>query len=298
MRLRMVLGQLVAITLANQGCTPRHTGGGCPPHDVTREIGADADDTLKALVAACTGTAETCDPVCKELFDRQHENGAGVRQCKVDKHGETATVTYMWMNFCAGRRPDARSPCARIATVRDWLRAQGRLEAASVIAFEQLAQDLIAHDAPQRLARACRRAAADERRHARLCGTVARPARVRRSTPALEALAIDNAVEGEVRETWGAVAAAWQAQTARSPVIRAAMRSIAPDELRHAELAAQLGRFYASRLPPAARARVARAKIRAIAELVRDPIPTPLADELGLPPAALLEGLRRSSAWQ
>src|SRR5262249_40000138 len=161
---------------------------------------------------------------------------------------------------------------------------------ASVIAFEQLAHDLIAHRAPAALVRACRRAAQDERRHARLCGVAApSSSRIdRRPAPELEALAIENAVEGEVRETWGAAAAAWQARTARSPAIRRAMRAIAPDELRHAELAARLGRFYATRLSRVARGRVASAKRCAIGELVADAIPAPLGEELGLPPEALL----------
>jgi hypothetical protein len=117
-----------------------------------------------------------------------------------------------------------------------------------------------------------------------------------RDTPALEALAIDNAIEGEVRETWGAVVGAWQARAASSPAIRRVMRAVAPDELRHAELAARLARFYATRLPAAARARIAAAKARAIDDLETSELPAPLASELGLPSpaasAALLAGLR------
>jgi DNA-binding transcriptional regulator YdaS (Cro superfamily) len=156
------------------------------------------------------------------------------------------------------------------------------------------------HRAPRSLVGACRRAARDEARHARACGT-SRPARSRRATPSLEALAIDNAIEGEVRETWGAAVGAWQAHTATSPAIRRVMRGIAPDELRHAELAARLGRFYASRLSSAARARVAEAKARAIGELEVGELPAPLAMELGLPSreasAALLAGLR-TQVWR
>jgi hypothetical protein len=302
MRLRAVLGQLVAMTLAN-GCTEHHIPS-CPDNEVTTEIGSDADFTLKELVAACDGTQEACAPLCKELLTRQvlgNEPEAILGSCTVDKHSDvTATVKYEWFILCGGRRPHAMPACARIASVRDWLREQGRLEAASVTAFAQLARDLAVHRAPRSLVGACRRAARDEARHAQACGA-SRPARCRRATPSLEALAIDNAIDGEVRETWGAVVGAWQAQRATAPAIRRMMRGIAPDELRHAELAARLGRFYASRLSAAARARVAAAKARAIDELDIGELPAPLANELGLPSreagAALLAGLR-AQVWR
>ncbi len=52
----------------------------------------------------------------------------------------------------------------------------------------------------------------------------------------LEALAVENAVEGCVRETMGALFAMHQAASAADPHVRATMVSIAPDETRHAAL--------------------------------------------------------------
>ena len=53
-------------------------------------------------------------------------------------------------------------------------------------------------------------------------------------TRALGVVAIENAVEGCVRETFGALIASWQAEHARDPGIKRLMRSIARDETRHA----------------------------------------------------------------
>ncbi len=48
---------------------------------------------------------------------------------------------------------------------------------------------------------------------------------------------MENAVEGCVRETYGAVRGLVEAQTSRDRGIRHARKSIAADECRHAELA-------------------------------------------------------------
>jgi hypothetical protein len=68
----------------------------------------------------------------------------------------------------------------------------------------------------------------------------AKPARVAVSAPvqrSLEQLAVENAVEGCVRETYGALLATWQARAAAEPRVRAMMAAVAVDETRHAQLA-------------------------------------------------------------
>ncbi|MEJ7603660.1 MAG: hypothetical protein WKG01_37580, partial [Kofleriaceae bacterium] len=83
----------------------------------------------------------------------------------------------------------------------------------------------------------------------------------------LEALAIENAVEGCVRETWGAVLALWQSRTAADPQIRAAFALIARDEIRHAGLAWEVDRWIRPQLDEPARARVDTARDAAVREL-------------------------------
>jgi hypothetical protein len=70
-----------------------------------------------------------------------------------------------------------------------------------------------------------------------------------------------------VRETFGALVALWQAGRAADPTVRATMRGIARDELRHAALGWQIDAWADAGLTPDDRAEVARAKRAAVAEL-------------------------------
>jgi hypothetical protein len=101
----------------------------------------------------------------------------------------------------------------------------------------------------------------------------------------LEAFAIENAVEGCVRECYGALIATHQAARARDVEVARASARIARDETRHAALAWRIARWVAPQLDRAARARVARAARGAVAALRCEAaaIPTDLATELGLP---------------
>jgi hypothetical protein len=102
----------------------------------------------------------------------------------------------------------------------------------------------------------------------------------------LESLARDNAVEGCVRETWGALLALRQASRAADPCVRATMSRIARDEIRHAELAWDIERWLRPRLSVSQRQRVRAARIAAVRELA-DGLKYQLApgerDCLGLP---------------
>jgi hypothetical protein len=168
------------------------------------------------------------------------------------------------------------------------------LEAASVTAFATLVRELAEHGAPAPLLSAARRAARDEVRHARSMKAVAR--RFGTEVPevqveplasrSLEEIALENEVEGCVRETFGAAVAAYQGAAARDARIRRAMRTIARDEKRHAELGWEVSRWAASRLDGPARARVRAARDAAVREVMaaagQEP-PAPLKELAGLP---------------
>jgi hypothetical protein len=199
-----------------------------------------------------------------------------------------------------GRRPAglvSRKPRAACGALGRHFAESAYLEAASVLAFERLERELEGHGAPHALRRAARRSARDEVRHARVMSSLARrfggaapSPRVRRSgVRTLERVARENAVEGCVRETFGALIASWQAAHAGDPVVQAHMRRIAVDETRHAALSWAVDEWAQTRLSPAARSRVARARLTAVARLREEWLAAPpesLQRTAGLPGAA------------
>ena len=209
-----------------------------------------------------------------------------------------------------GARKDAATTCEPLhETAADFLADAARLEAASVDAFEIIATELAAFGAPAELVAAARRAAREERRHARIVGVLAttrgaslrKPAATERRVRDLRAFAIENAVEGCVRETYGAALATFQSERALAPDVRDAMRSIASDESSHAALSFAIDAWTKSRLDESDRRDVDHARDSAIAALAShvDGACTRAFDvELGMPTGdqacAMFDALRRT----
>src|SRR5262249_15912770 len=84
----------------------------------------------------------------------------------------------------------------------------------------------------------------------------------------LYAVARENAVEGAVFETYGALVATFQAARAELPALRRVFGRIAHDERRHAALAARVHAWAFGRLEPAEREGVAAAQREALRGLV------------------------------
>lgn len=204
-------------------------------------------------------------------------------------------------NLCngVGRRPAGLArPRRRHATTAlgSYFASAAHLEEASVHAFERLAAELEAHGAPRRLVRAARKSARDEVRHARVTSRIARrfggePAAVRvrsRGIRRLSLVAMENAVEGCVRETFGALVATWQSRHAEDDGIRRSMKSIAQDETRHAALSWAIARAIEPLLDERSRRRIATARARAVEELRREataPMDPELVRRAGVPDA-------------
>jgi hypothetical protein len=296
-RLPKILAMIAATTaLGARGipCAP------CPP-DYT-EIKAlvppssdgglsDAGDFVANECKRLCAEAISCEPITLEL------DGGSALAIECTLPGDCT----------GGRRPAGLSApvfADSSATPAGWLARAAFLEAASVGAFRALGRDLAGLGAPRRLVRAAARAARDERRHARTMGAIAR--RYGASPPApearagasdtLEALAAHNAAEGCVRETFGALMAAWQAEVAGDRELRSAMARISAEEARHAALAWQIDAWARRRLAPAARARVDHARDEAVRELlsgVTRPVPEALRRAMGLPERPIAAELAR-----
>jgi len=132
----------------------------------------------------------------------------------------------------------------------EWQRA-AQHECASIPAFLQLAAELLAHDAPDALVDAALTAAEDELMHTRISADLASHylgARVHPSLPdvppraplagqaGLMRLATESWLDGCLTEGVAAERALSALQIATEPLARAAQRTIAHDEARHAEL--------------------------------------------------------------
>lgn len=274
-----------------------------PPTDA----GADAAVSDAAVSDASTAyTQAQCATLCAGY-------GANIIRCAtvIDDAG-VAVVGCYGRTPCVGGRAPKGYAYTPTGEERDdpgaWLASVASLEGASVVAFESLADQLVAHGAPAHFADEARVAADDERRHAaRIAELAARYGRspaVDHTAPqhaaSLEALARENAIEGCVRETWGALLAHLQTSSANDPCVRDAMRPIAAEETAHASLSWQLAAWFDTRLDADAKMRVRAERDRAVEALFRDaqlPWSARCERELGLPsPAAtraLLDGLRR-----
>jgi hypothetical protein len=267
-------------------------GGSLPDRQEPPPDGAFADHHVDAgpcdippgscqyvLSLSCSdaGMQDAASPDCKALCHFGQTGGGGCNLTTVN--GDPSVVCY---TCGVGRRPrglvESAPSRASLSELGRYFAAVSYLEAASIDAFRILRDELEAHGAPVRLVRAAERAARDEVRHAKATSRLARrhgaepmaPLLATRARRSLEEIAIENAVEGCVRETFGALEATWQAKAARDPAVRAAMERIAQDETRHASLAWAVDAWAQSRLAPAARARVARARRGAVAKLARE----------------------------
>lgn len=149
------------------------------------------------------------------------------------------------------------------------------LEAASVVAFERLADELTILGAPSELVARARRSRDDETRHAEVMdGFVRRLGRTPRALEIAEmqprsvfAMALENAIEGCIRETFGALVAHYQANAAESVEVRDAMRRIAEDETSHASLSWDVAAWLEPRLSDAEREQLHAARLDALREL-------------------------------
>lgn len=186
--------------------------------------------------------------------------------------------------------------------------AVAHLEAASINAFLRLREELALHGADVTLRDAALRSAMDEVLHtdvstrlARRFGATPRRPEVEALPPrSLFAVALDNAVEGCVRETFGALVAHHQALHARDAEVRGAMVRIAEDETRHAELSWAIDRWARERLSADELEALREARREAVATL-REEVAAPLEDSLvteaGMPSpevaASLVDSLAR-----
>ena len=168
------------------------------------------------------------------------------------------------------------------------------LEAASIKAFLRLREELELHGADVELRDAALVSALEEVMHTEVSTRLAHRFGATPQPPQVDALpprplfevAMDNAVEGCVRETFGALVAHHQALHARDAEVRGAMVRIADDETRHAELSWAIDAWARARLSASEREALRAAQRQAVEKLraeVTAPLDAALVTEAGMP---------------
>jgi hypothetical protein len=255
--------------------------------DLDQEVTAATLDELVQTYGVSAWDQLTCEDVCRETYAANRGwEATSMDSCELtlpenpNGSGTAGQVTCTGTGheyYCEGRRPlghvergDERcsDPLGRT------LAAMAYLEAASVLAFEQLAEQLSGFAAPDELVERCRAAAGDERAHARWLTVLAQrhgaSVPIATQTPAQSDLldvALHNAVEGCVHETFAALLAVCRARRATSPVLRRVFAKIAVDETAHGQLAWDIHAWLQTRLDADDAASVAAAQRLALARL-------------------------------
>jgi hypothetical protein len=206
------------------------------------------------------------------------------------------SVAVTCTTFCEGRRTEGVLEAeARAGSLGEYFATCANLEAVSVLAFIRLRREATAHGAPPELLDLIDRARCDEERHLEVMTRLARRVGHEPELPCAadaghvrspEEIARENAVEGCIRETWGATLALFRASRARDAEMRAAFAEIAEDEARHAELAWAIDAWIRPRLDDGARAEIDRAARGAVGELGSGDFDCTALADTGMPTAA------------
>ena len=305
MRVRSAM--LFALGLPAPACVVLKTSvDGCDPPERAFVLEGELTETdvadLLSIYTADDASELDCAQVCEHLeYEASGWWVTGTTTCDlvIDDAADTAGVVgSLYCDgteieyYCEGRRPLGHVEAPAAEGLAGYLAGAAHLEAASVLAFEELAGQLERWGAPAALVSRCRLAADEERAHAVAVGGLATALGGAPPTPActpapedLYSAALHNAVEGCVHETWAALMAWCKASRATTPELRRIYAELAGDESGHAQLAWDLHAWMLGRLDPTQRASVIQAQAEALARLPERAAwqARNLPPELGLP---------------
>ena len=181
----------------------------------------------------------------------------------------TVTCTGTRQYMCEGRRP-----LGLVERDCQYFAKAAFLEASSVIAFQELHRQLRSWDAPVDFLERIASAAKDEIRHATQMKMLAKrynqpvpPILLSESPEDLYTVAMHNAIEGCIHETWAALEATLKANHAKTTEMRSIYTKIAQDEIKHAQLSWDLHAWFLTKLSPSQAKQIEKAQKAALLSL-------------------------------
>jgi len=292
---KTILTTLAVLGMTPVGCTGTDDFSPCSdPEPFKVSMTLSEADSQQVLGPDWMGgdevTDEMCTLICTDAFENTVggiENGhvESIDSCQAawfEAEDDTSGLSLDCEGTAVachvmGRRPHDYTAPRKVPTdaLAAFLVQAAHLEAASVVAFRQLAEQLERLGAPQSLIDRCLEAAEDEVLHTQLITELADARNI--SVPVVDEpqpreislfeIARHNAIEGCVYETWAAMQAHVYAQTAADPKLRSAMARIAKDETRHGQLAWDLHHWFMGQVTAAQRLQITEEQAHALAEL-------------------------------
>lgn len=293
-RLHALLASLVASTAMACSC----------PDPIEETIVIDpAAESIRQALERCEFDAADCIDLCSKVYSLVHGAGSAEYQtfteCELVDYDGRPAVHYVSSVECIGGRRPPGADLDQEKTARSaagaWFAGLAELEEASVYAFVWLGLELERLGAPTELVARCTSAAADEVHHAHAVARLAKrygadlepaPTPTLPAQRSLQEVAMENAREGCVRETYGALVAVWQSKHSTDPMVRSVMSQIAVDESRHAELSADIDAWARTVLSELDCSALDSAKSKAVATLrdtVMEEVCSDLVTNVGLP---------------
>ena len=306
---KIIFGTLgLQLTACDTKSIPTPSTGDCNEYAFELSTEITANSVLFSGVGSSDiGEIESCEDLCSEVYSAQTmADVRSVDACETNvdladlnsdlqatsdtgNAGDTATTqdtanptvygtvdcTGTAVPFCMGRRPMGHiEHQSSNQDIGNYFANCAYLEAASVDAFIELAEQLRSWGAPEALIERCMVAAEEERTHTMLMDTLAdayggirpEPSADPQSSTTLFEVALHNAVEGCVQEAWAACVAMHQSLHAEES-LRSIFAQIAKDEIKHAQLSWDLHKWLCTQLSEEERQRVAVAQLNAIRNL-------------------------------
>lgn len=218
---------------------------------------------------------------CDTKLDAQ---GQGQLSCTadyimVDSDYTNAPGCYSPPRPMVGRMPAGLhvEPVEAATLLGDYFADMAAMETAAITAFRYLARELEAYQAPAELIRLAKTAIIEETGHAQLAGLLSQACDT--AVPHVEVadfqlrslfeIALENAVEGCVNETFAAACGLWQHEQAGLEVFRAVIGHIAEEEIGHAALSWAIHEWVMPQLTASQQAHIRQAQAAAVEVLAQ-----------------------------